>query len=86
MERLEARVSAEQKLFFKRAASLRGVSLTEFMINSMREAAMKTIEEHKVLTLGISERKIFVEALLNPPAPNEALQLATKRYKQMVAS
>jgi len=85
MQRLEARVPAEQKLFFKRAASLRGVSLTDFMIDSMREAAVKAVEEHELMKLGAKERKVFVEALLSPPAPNKALRLATKRYKQMVA-
>jgi uncharacterized protein (DUF1778 family) len=84
-QRLEARVSAEQKLFFQRAAALRGVSLTDFMIDSMREAAVKTVEEHDLLRLTAAEREIFVNVLLNPPDPNEALRLATKRYKKMLA-
>jgi|SRR5215469_6629668 len=83
-QRLEARVSAEQKLFFQRAAALRGVSLTDFMIQSMREAAVKTVEEHDLMKLTAAEREIFVEVLLNPPAPNQALRLATKRYHKMV--
>lgn len=83
IERLEARVSAEQKLFFQRAAALRGVSLTDFMIESMREAALKTVEEHDILRLATEEQQIFVEVLLNPPAPNAALRVATKRYLKM---
>jgi uncharacterized protein (DUF1778 family) len=48
------------------------------------EAALKAIEEHELLTLSAEDSKVFIEALLSPPEPNEALRLATQRYKQMV--
>lgn len=78
-ERLEARVDPEQKTFFQRAASLRGVSLKEFMVASMREAAVRTIEEHE-LVLSANEQRIFVDTLMNPPQPNEALRDAARDY------
>jgi len=78
-ERLEARVDAEQKTFFQRAAALRGVSLKEFMVASMREAAIRTIEEHE-LVLSANEQQIFVDALMNPPEPNDALRAAARDY------
>lgn len=78
-ERLEARVDREQKTFFQRAASLRGVSLKEFMVASMREAAVRTIEEHE-LVLSANEQQIFVNMLMNPPKPNDALRAAAGDY------
>jgi uncharacterized protein (DUF1778 family) len=78
-ERLEARVDHEQKIFFQRAASLRGVSLKEFMVASMREAAVRTIEEHE-LVLSANEQRTFVDMLMNPPAPNDALRAAAGDY------
>lgn len=78
-ERLEARVDREQKSFFQRAASLRGVSLKEFMVASMREAAVRAIEEHE-LVLSANEQQAFVEMLLNPPKPNEALREAAQDF------
>ncbi|HWR16169.1 MAG TPA: DUF1778 domain-containing protein [Terriglobales bacterium] len=84
-ERLEARIGADQKRFFQRAASLRGISLTEFMVASMHEAALKTVEEHALLTLTAHEQQVFVDTLLNPPAPNRALRMATERYDRMVS-
>jgi uncharacterized protein (DUF1778 family) len=78
-ERLEARIDREQKAFFQRAASLRGVSLKEFMVASMREAAARTIEEHE-LVLSANEQQIFVEMLMNPPKPNDALREASGDY------
>jgi uncharacterized protein (DUF1778 family) len=78
-ERLEARVDRDQKIFFQEAASLRGVSLKEFMVASMREAAVRTIEEHE-LVLSANEQHIFVEMLMNPPKPNDALRAAAGDY------
>ncbi len=42
-------------------------------------------EQDNLLELTPTEREIFIDAVLNPPAPNEALRLATKRYSKMVA-
>lgn len=78
-ERLEARVDREQKIFFQRAASLRGVSLKEFMVASMREAAVRTFEEHEWV-LSANEQQIFVDMLMNPPKPNDALRAAAGEY------
>ncbi len=85
MERLEARVPREQKEFFQHAAELRGVTLTHFVIDSLQAAATKTVEDHAVMKLTLEEQKIFVDALMNPPAPNEALQRAAERYRRIVA-
>ena len=41
--RLEMRVPPEQKRFFLRAAALRGVTLTDFAIETLQEAAVRTL-------------------------------------------
>ena len=81
-ERLEARVSREQKELFQRAADIQGLTLTDFMISSMQNAAVGAIQEHKIMTLTGHDREIFIEALLNPSEPSERLQAAAQRYKQ----
>ena len=63
------------------AASLRGTSLTEFVIQSAHEAASRTIRENRVLTLSERARTEFVRLLLNPPRPNRKAIAAAKRYK-----
>jgi len=82
-ERLEARVSRAQKRLFQRAAALKGVTLTDFMIDSLQTAAVSTVEEHDVLKLTLEEKRKFVDALMSPPAPNKALQRAAARYSRM---
>lgn len=84
-ERLEARVDSEQKTFFQRAAALRGVSLKEFMVTSMREAAVKTMQEHEWV-LSTKDQQILVDVLTNPPDPNTALRAAAADYFRTVGS
>ena len=81
--RLEARISKPQKTLFERAAKLRGQTLTDFVIESLRDAAVKTVEEHNLLMLTIEDQRRFVEALMNPPAPNATLRKAAARYRKM---
>ena len=81
-ERLEARISRAQKRILEHAASLRGASLTDFVIASAQEAATRTIKDFEMLTLHGKAREVFVAALLNPPAPNKSLRKAAERYKK----
>ena len=79
-ERLEARVSADQKNLFQRAAELQGRTLTDFVIASVHEAAVRTIEDLQSIKLTAEESRAFAEALLNPREPNPRLQAAARRY------
>lgn len=80
-ERVEARVTPEQKRLLERAAALEGRSLTDFVLTSAQAAAADTISRHELLRLAPSDQEAFVAALLNPPAPNEALRAAAARYR-----
>ena len=79
-ERLEARVSREQKALFQRAAELQGRTLTDFVIASVHEAALRTIEEIRTIRLDADESRVFAEALLNPREPTDRLRKAARRY------
>jgi len=81
--RIEARVSAKQKRLFERAAEIEGVTLTDFAISSMQRAATSAIQEYARIKLSERNQRAFVEALMNPPEPNEALREAAKAYSRM---
>jgi len=81
--RLEARVSAEQKALFLRAATLQGRSLTDFLVSSAQEAAAKTVRDYEMMTLTGRDREAFVSALLDPPAPGKRLRAVARRYKSI---
>ena len=81
--RLEARLTDEQKLLFQHAADLTGRSLTEFVVSSAQEVAMRTVREHELLTVSGRDRQAFLDALLTPPSPNKRLREAARRYKKV---
>lgn len=81
--RIEARVSLKQKRLFERAAAIEGVTLTDFAISSMQRAAASAVQEYARMELSERSQRTFVEALMNPPEPNEALRKAAKAYTRM---
>lgn len=79
--RLEARISPETKALIQKAADLQGQTLTDFVVASVQAEAYKVIERHQSLNLSREDSEAFMEALLNPPEPNDALKSAASRYK-----
>jgi uncharacterized protein (DUF1778 family) len=80
-QRLETRVTAEQKNLIERAAALQGRTITDFVLTSVQDAARRTIEEHQQLELSVRDSKAFVEALLNPRPVNDRLRDTVRRYR-----
>ena len=85
-DRLAARLNSALKRLFQKAASLEGTTLTDFIINSARNAAKRIIHEHEVITLSDRDRKVFMETFLNPPEPNQKLREAFERYRHSTKS
>jgi len=81
-ERLEARVTAEQKRLIERAATLQGRSVTDFVLASLQEAARRAIEDHGRLALSVRDSEAFVEALLKPKPVNGRLRDTVRRYRE----
>ena len=80
--RIEARVSIEAKALIQKAVDIEGGTLTDFISKSAQIAAQNVIESHQTLKLGIEDSRAFVDAILNPKEPNDALKKAVKRYKE----
>ena len=84
-QRIEMRVTAVQKALFERAASVAGMSLTDFAIASLQGAATEALELHERTVVGAKYVEAVARALLRPPAPNAKLRAAAKRYKARTA-
>lgn len=82
-ERLEARITPEQKALLQRAAALEGRSVTAFVVQSAAAAAEETIRRHETMMLTPQDSELFVRALLNPPEPNEHLRAAARRHRAL---
>jgi uncharacterized protein (DUF1778 family) len=81
-ERLETRVTADQKSLIERAAALQGRSVTDFVLTSVQDAARRAIEEHSQLALSVRDSEAFVDALLNPRPVNDRLRETVRRYRE----
>jgi uncharacterized protein (DUF1778 family) len=79
-ERLEARVTAQQKDLVQRAADLAGLTLSDFIVSSLQSAAEESIRRHQMIELSARSTEVFVQALLNPPTPSERLRAAAREY------
>jgi uncharacterized protein (DUF1778 family) len=81
-ERLEARVTTEQKMLIEHAAALQGRTVTDFVLTSVQDAARRAIEDHQRLDLSVRDSQAFVEALLNPQPVNDRLRDTVRRYRE----
>ncbi len=63
-ERLEARISADQKSLFMRPAEFQGRTLTGFVVASVHEAAVRTKDEMQFIRLTEQKSRAFAEAVL----------------------
>lgn len=82
--RLEARISPENHAIIQHAASLSGLSLTDFVISASLKAAEDAIARHDIIQLSLEQSEQFARALQNPPPPNQALKKAARNYQKRV--
>jgi uncharacterized protein (DUF1778 family) len=80
-ERLEARVTMEQKRLIEHAAALQGRSVTDFVLSTLQDAARRAIEDHSRLMLSIEDARFFADALINPPQANDRLRDTVRLYR-----
>ncbi|MEM7132090.1 MAG: DUF1778 domain-containing protein [Chloroflexota bacterium] len=75
-QRIATRVTSEHKLLFEQAALLKGISLTDFMVSSAYDAAVKVLmDSQAVLEVGAKDSHALIERLLHPRQPSELPEL-----------
>ena len=82
--RLEARIPVQVYDRMQRAARLRGMTLTGYLIATAGEDARRVVEEAEIMRLARADQVRFAEALIDPPKPNERLTRAAKRHADLI--
>lgn len=82
-ERVEARVTQEQKEFFQKAADLEGQSFSDFLVHALLAAAEDTVQRYQVMRMTVRESRAFAEAYLNHPEPSNALRKYAGREREL---
>jgi len=82
-DRIDVRISKEQKELIKFASELSGFKiLSEFIVFCVSTQANKVIKENSIILKTIEDKKIFLDAILNPPPPNDNLKRAQLNYNK----
>ena len=72
--RVDFRVSDVQKSLLERAAEIKHLSLSSYILSSSIKQAEQDIAENEMLILSNRDRDLVMSALENPSEPNEALR------------
>ena len=83
--RLEARVPVQVYDQMQRAARLRGMTLTGYLIATAGEDARCVVEDAEIMRLARADQICFAQALISPPKPNTRLTRAAKRHAELIA-
>ena len=83
-DRIDVRISTKQKELIKYASELRGFkSVSEFVIYCINTEACKIINDNNMILSTLEDKKIFLNAILNPPEPNDKLKKAQLRVNKI---
>ncbi len=81
--RINIRLDQEIKAMIEEAASITGMSLTDFLVSSAKEKAEQAVEQHNSFLASRRDREMFFNALMNPVEPNDRLTAAAAKYKKV---
>ena len=84
-DRIDVRISKEQKEFVKYASEIRGFkNLSEFIIFCVNKEANEIILENNLILKSLADKRVFVNALLHPAEPNEKLKRAKANHAKFM--
>lgn len=82
--RLEARIPVQVYDQMQRAARLRGMTLTGYLISTAGEDARRVVEDADIMRLAREDQIRFAQALIDPPKPNDRLVRAAQRHAELI--
>lgn len=83
-ERIDIRLSTEQKSILKEAADIIGEPLASYVISSALRDAIQLIRERNTITLSERDWKRLEEILTNNEGPSKNLLKAARRHRRLV--
>lgn len=82
-QRIDLRLTDDDKSKIEEAAAMTNQTITQFMVASAAKRAEEVIEQHRRLILNDESWNLVMDAISNPPAPNNRLKRAAKRLDSM---
>lgn len=82
--RVDIRTTVEMRDLIEQAATLLGLTTSEYVKATLADHAQSVIEQHATRRLSDRDRDLFLTLLDTPPAPNEALRKAATEFRAAV--
>lgn len=76
---LNLRIETQTRQLIDEAAAALGKTRTEFMVESARANAIDVLLDRRLFVLDARSHDAFVDALDNPPAPDDKLRALMRR-------
>ncbi len=86
VSRMNFRLPLEIKDKIEKAATLSGLTVTDFAINALSNSAEEVLEKNQTRRLSDRDRDIFLAMLESDEEPNDELKKAAADYKKRVIS
>jgi uncharacterized protein (DUF1778 family) len=80
--RITARVPPSVQETLELAAELVGATVNQFVVQVALREAEHVIEQERVIRLSKQDAETFLQALDNPPPPNDKLEAALRNYDE----
>ncbi|ASG90629.1 type II toxin-antitoxin system TacA family antitoxin [Salmonella enterica] len=82
-QRIDLRLNEDDKHMIEEAAAMTNQSISQFMVSTASERAAEVIDQHRRLLLNEESWNLVMDAITNPPAPNDRLKLAANRLREL---
>ncbi|EBN6656555.1 DUF1778 domain-containing protein [Salmonella enterica] len=82
-QRIDLRLNEDDKHMIEEAAAMTNQSISQFMVSTASERAAEVIDQHRRLLLNEESWNLVMDAITNPPAPNDRLKRAAKRLREL---
>ncbi|ECC3553945.1 DUF1778 domain-containing protein [Salmonella enterica subsp. salamae] len=82
-QRIDLRLNEDDKHMIEEAAAITNQSISQFMVSTASERAAEVIDQHRRLLLNEESWNLVMDAITNPPAPNDRLKRAANRLREL---
>lgn len=82
-QRIDLRLNEDDKHMIEEAAAMTNQSISQFMVSTASARAAEVIDQHRRLLLNEESWNLVMDAITNPPVPNDRLKRAANRLREL---
>ena len=83
-DRIVSRIPRSSRAIIEKAAAVYGATVNQFIVQTALDRATQILEREELLLLSEKDAQVFLEAIDNPPLPNDKLIDAMREHGRLV--